>query len=63
MSCMDTLGGLTFDPVPGGTRMRWVWNLKPRGVLKVMGPLVARMGRRQEQTIWTGLKHLLEGHG
>ena len=62
MSSMDTQGGLTFDPVPGGTRMRWVWNLKPRGVLKVMGPLVARMGRRQEQTIWTGLKHLLEGH-
>jgi uncharacterized protein YndB with AHSA1/START domain len=63
MSWMDTQGGLTFDPVPGGTRMRWTWDLEPHGMLKVMGPLVARMGRRQELTIWTGLKHLLEGQG
>jgi Polyketide cyclase / dehydrase and lipid transport len=60
MSAMDTLGGLTFDPVPGGTRMRWSWGLRARGVLKLMGPMVVRMGRRQEQRIWTGLKHLLE---
>ena len=26
-----------------------------------MSPLVAVTGRRQEQRIWTGLKHLLEG--
>jgi hypothetical protein len=63
MSWMDTQGGLTFDPVPGGTRMRWTWDLEPHGMLKVMGPLVARMGRLQELTIWTGLKHLLEGQG
>jgi uncharacterized membrane protein len=63
MSRMDTQGGLTFDPVPGGTRMRWTWDLEPHGMLKVMGPLVARMGRLQELTIWTGLKHLLEGQG
>ena len=61
MSSMDLQGGLTFDPVPGGTRMRWTWDLEPHGMLKVMSPLVARMGRRQEQTIWTGLKRLLEG--
>jgi hypothetical protein len=60
MSWMDTQGGLTFDPVPEGTRMRWAWDLKPRGMLKVMGPLIARTGRRGEQTIWGSLKHLLE---
>jgi hypothetical protein len=63
MSSMDLQGGLTFDPVPGGTRMRWTWDLEPHGMLKAMSPLVARMGRRQEQTISTGLKHLLEGQG
>ena len=63
MSWMDTQGGLTFDPVPEGTRMRWTWDLEPHGMLKVIGPLVARMGRRQELTIWAGLKHLLEGQG
>ena len=61
MSSMDTHGGLTFDPVPEGTRMRWSWEVEPRGILKVMRPLVAWMGRRQEQRIWTSLKHLLDG--
>jgi Polyketide cyclase / dehydrase and lipid transport len=63
MSTMDLHGVLTFDPVPEGTRMGWSWDLEPRGILNVMGPLVARMGRRQELRIWTGLKHLLEGQG
>jgi hypothetical protein len=40
--------------------MRWTWNLRPRGLLKLLGPLVARMGRRQEEAIWTGLKRYLE---
>ncbi len=61
MSSMDTQGGLTFDPVLGGTLMRWLWDVQPRGILKVMRPVVAWMGRRQEQRIWTSLKHLLEG--
>jgi uncharacterized protein YndB with AHSA1/START domain len=60
MSSMDTQGALTFDPVPGGTRMRWSWELEPRGVLKLVSPVVAGMGRRQELRIWTGLKRLLE---
>lgn len=63
MSSMDTRGALTFDPVPEGTRMRWSWDVEPRGMFRAMGPLVARMGRRQEQRIWAGLKHLLEGQG
>ena len=61
MKAMDLTGGLSFEPVDGGTRMRWSWNLEPHGILRFMGPLVALMGRRQEQRIWTGLKHLLEG--
>ncbi len=40
--------------------MRWSWDVEPRGVFKLMTPLIARMGRRQEETIWTGLKHYLE---
>ncbi|MDA8330292.1 MAG: SRPBCC family protein, partial [Candidatus Dormibacteraeota bacterium] len=60
MAAMDIQGTLTFDPVPEGTRMRWSWDVEPRGVFKLMTPLIARMGRRQEETIWTGLKHYLE---
>lgn len=63
MSSMDLQGAVTFEPVPQGTRMRWSWEVEPRGILKLMSPLVARTGRRQEQRIWTSLKHLLEGQG
>ena len=60
MSSMDIGYTLTFEPVPEGTRMRWAGDLAPHGILKVMGQLVALMGRRQEQRIWTGLKQFLE---
>ena len=40
--------------------MRWLWKIEPRGFLKLLGPLVARLGRRQERMIWTGLKQLLK---
>lgn len=57
----DIRGTLTFDPVPMGTRMRWSWEVEPHGALNLMGPLVARLGRRQEQATWAGLKQYLEG--
>jgi hypothetical protein len=60
MSTMDIRGGLTFDPVPAGTRMRWAWDLLPRGVFKLITPIVARIGRRQEQRIWGDLKRVME---
>ncbi len=60
MANMDVTGALFFEPEDGGTRMKWVWDLKPRGLYRFLGPLVTRMGDRQERAIWTGLKHLLE---
>ncbi len=59
-SMMETEGALTFEAVAGGTCMRWSWNVRPRGALKVMTPLVGLLGRRQEQAIWSNLKRLLE---
>lgn len=49
-----------FDPVPDGTRMRWAWDLRPRGVLRLVSPLVARIGHHQEQVTWTNLKQVRE---
>lgn len=60
MATMDIVGALTFDPVPKGTRMRWEWDLKPRGLVRLLSPVIALMGRRQEQAIWSNLKWLLE---
>lgn len=60
LSNMDIDGTLLFEPVPEGTRMRWLWDVTPRGLLKLMGPMIAIMGRRQERAIWARLKGLLE---
>jgi deazaflavin-dependent oxidoreductase (nitroreductase family) len=63
LAAMDIRGALTFDPVAHGTRMRWAWELQPRGVLRLLGPIVARVGARQERVVWAGLKRLLEAPG
>lgn len=60
LSAMEIRGALSFEPVRGGTLMRWRWEMQPRGLLKAIGPLLGRMGRRQERTIWAGLKRRLE---
>jgi len=55
-----TAGSLTFDPVPEGTRMRWSWQVETPGAMRLLVPLVARMGRRQERRVWGNLKRVLE---
>ena len=59
-SMMDTVGALTFEPTSEGTRMRWSWDVQPRGMLRVMPAIVGMIGRRQELSIWGNLKRLLE---
>ena len=56
------VGTRFFEPVDGATRMIWSWEISPKGPLRLLGLLIARLGRRQEQTIWTGLKAQLEGN-
>jgi hypothetical protein len=60
MSTAEIHGALTFEPDPGGTRMRWSWELRPKGVFRLMGPVIAHLGRKQEARIWAGLKRYLE---
>jgi uncharacterized protein YndB with AHSA1/START domain len=57
---MLTSGTLTFEPVPRGTRMRWAWQIETPGRMKILAPVIVRMGRRQEQRNWGSLKRLLE---
>lgn len=61
LSSMDIQGLLLFEPVPGGTRMRWVWDLEPRGLMRFLGPIVGLLGDGQERQTWNGLKQLMEG--
>jgi hypothetical protein len=53
-------GTMTFEPVAGGVRLRWCWNARPKGMLGLLSPLVARAGGLQEAEIWAGLKQRLE---
>jgi hypothetical protein len=56
----DIAGTLYFEPVPGGTRMRWAWVVRPKGASRLLTPVIGRLGRRQERAIWTGMKRYLE---
>jgi hypothetical protein len=60
MAQADIAGTLNFEPVPGGTRMRWAWVVRPKGASRLLTPLISQLGRRQEQAIWTGMKRYLE---
>jgi hypothetical protein len=60
MEQMDIEYTLTFDPVVEGTRMRWIGDVRPRGGLRLLGPLVGWLGTRQERRIWSSLKDHLE---
>ena len=57
---MTIQGTLKFSPEGEGTRMSWSWQLEPKGLLRLLRPVVDLFGRRQEKRIWTGLKELLE---
>jgi hypothetical protein len=51
---------LSFEPASSGTRMRWSGQVRPKGTLRLLGPLIAWTGNRQEQRTWTALKEHLE---
>ena len=61
MAAADIHGTLCFDPVPTGTRMSWSWEMRLRGLYRLLTPIIAGAGRRQEQANWAGLKQFLEG--
>ncbi len=57
---IDVQSTETFDSVPGGTHFCWVWDLEPRGLFKLMSPLVARRMGRNLDTLLANIKRLLE---
>jgi uncharacterized protein YndB with AHSA1/START domain len=53
-------GTLTFEPAGAGTRLRWSWDTRFTGPLRLLAPVLARVGGRQERATWAGLKRYLE---
>jgi hypothetical protein len=60
MSGMVTDGELTFEAFGESTVMRWSWDVRPEGALRMLAPLVWWIGDRQERRVWSGLKGCLE---
>lgn len=60
LSAAQITGRLTFAAHPTGTRMSWSWQLRPKGLLRVLTPVLGPLGRRQERRTWAGLKRCLE---
>jgi carbon monoxide dehydrogenase subunit G len=59
-SMMETSGTLAFAADGQDTVMSWDWQVRPKGWLRMLGPLSGPLGSRMERRIWTGLKHQLE---
>ena len=60
MAQADISYTLTFEPAGAGTRMRWAGQVRPKGALRLVGPLISWLGIRQERRIWANLKTHLE---
>ncbi len=60
MATADFHGTLTFTPTPAGTRLRWSWQMRPKGAVRLLAPALTRIGARQERQMWTMLRDHLE---
>ncbi|HEV7187040.1 MAG TPA: SRPBCC family protein [Blastococcus sp.] len=60
MAAADFSGTLTFTPTPAGTRLRWSWQARPKGAMRLLAPVFAPVGARQERRTWTLLRDHLE---
>jgi carbon monoxide dehydrogenase subunit G len=59
-SIMETSGTLTFAADGEGTMMGWDWQVRPKGWMRMLGPLSGPLGGRMERRIWTSMKRYLE---
>jgi uncharacterized protein YndB with AHSA1/START domain len=60
MAQAEFSGTLTFEPAGAGTRLRWSWDARFTWPLRLLAPVLARAGGRQERATWAGLKRYLE---
>ena len=54
---MDVRGNEAITSNRQQTRVHWVWEFQPRGILRILGPLLGLAGRRLEQRVWADMKH------
>jgi hypothetical protein len=59
-SYLQADGTLTFEPIEGGTRLSWDWDMGLVGPMRVLSPVLALIGPAWERRNWVGLKDYLE---
>lgn len=59
-SSMAVDGTVTFTPVDGGTLLHWSWDMRLRGPMRVMTPVLRVVGPAWERRNWVGLKQYVE---
>jgi carbon monoxide dehydrogenase subunit G len=59
-SMMQTSGALTFAADGDCTVMSWDWQVRPKGWMRMLGPLFGPLGGRMERRVWTSMKRYLE---
>ena len=59
-SYMHVEGTVTFEPVDGGTRLRWDWDMGLVGPMRALSPVLALVGPGWERRNWVGLKEYME---
>ena len=47
---------LRFTAVGSGTGLRWSCDVRPRGMFRLLGPLLGPITRRQVETVWRALE-------
>jgi uncharacterized protein YndB with AHSA1/START domain len=53
-------GTLSFEEVDDATRLRWDWDTRLVGPMKVLTPVLVVIGPRWERRSWVGLKEYVE---
>ena len=57
---VDIASEMTFSAQGRGTRILWRCDLRPRGVLRLLGPLLGPVAKRQTTSVWEALRNTLE---
>ena len=59
-SYLEVDGELTFTRTGQGTRLRWDWDMRLVGALRLLSPVLALVGPRWERRNWVDLKRYVE---
>ena len=59
-SYMRVEGTLTFEDLGGATRLRWDWDMRLLGPMRLLSPVLTLVGPRWERRNWVDLKRYVE---